>query len=158
MSGTQYIECSKCNVLYLRGSGLAFCPHRTEGEDPVRHPSHYTFGKFEVIDVLEDWFSSDPLLWQVGKYIARSSRKSNQLEDLRKAEWYLKRRIGQLERDSQLAVKPQTEEEHYERKDLGQFTGIVTDGERVRKLNEKRGFVGSADKQSDDRYSATSKR
>jgi len=34
--------------------------------DPVNHPAHYTFGKFEVIDVLEDFFSTDPLLWQVG--------------------------------------------------------------------------------------------
>jgi len=61
--------------------------------DPVNHPAHYTFGKFEVIDVLEDFFPADPLLWQVGKYIARAGRKGNALEDLEKAEWYLRRRI-----------------------------------------------------------------
>jgi hypothetical protein len=61
--------------------------------DPVNHPGHYTFGKYEVIDVLEDWFPADPLLWQVGKYIARAGRKGNTLEDLKKAAWYLKRRI-----------------------------------------------------------------
>lgn len=65
--------------------------------DNVNHPSHYTFGKFEVIDVLMDWFPSDPLLWQVGKYIARASRKGNELEDLKKARFYLERRIALLE-------------------------------------------------------------
>lgn len=69
--------------------------------DPVNHPPHYTYGKYEVIDVLEDWFPDDPLLWQVGKYIARCWRKGNALEDLRKAEFYLKRRIAMLERDEQ---------------------------------------------------------
>jgi hypothetical protein len=61
--------------------------------DPVNHPGHYTFGKYEVIDVLEDWFPTDPLLWQVGKYIARAGRKGNIAEDLKKAAWYLQRRI-----------------------------------------------------------------
>jgi chaperonin cofactor prefoldin len=65
--------------------------------DPVNSPSHYTFGRFEVIDVLEDWFPDDPLLWQVGKYIARAWRKDNALEDLKKARWYLDRRIARLE-------------------------------------------------------------
>ena len=64
-------------------------------KDNVNHPRHYTFGKHEVIDVLEDWFPSDPLLWQVGKYIARAWHKENMLEDLKKAAWYLNRRIEQ---------------------------------------------------------------
>jgi hypothetical protein len=62
-------------------------------DDPVNHPGHYTFGKYEVIDVLEDWFPADPLLWQVGKYIARAGRKGSLVEDLKKAAWYLQRRI-----------------------------------------------------------------
>ena len=66
---------------------------RTSGNDPVNHPGHYTFGKYEVINVLEDWFPTDPLLWQVGKYIARAGRKGNLVEDLKKAAWYLNRRI-----------------------------------------------------------------
>lgn len=66
--------------------------------DNVNHPNHYTFGKFEVIDVLLDWFKNDPLLWQVGKYIARSSRKGKELEDLKKARWYLNLKIKELEK------------------------------------------------------------
>ena len=65
--------------------------------DPVNHPPHYTSGKYEVIDVLEDWFQTEPLLWQVGKYIARAFHKGRPLQDLEKAQWYLARRIHQLE-------------------------------------------------------------
>jgi len=66
-------------------------------DDPVNHPKHYTFGAFEVIDVLQDWFPNNPLLWQVGKYIARAERKGRTLEDLRKAMFYLQREIERLE-------------------------------------------------------------
>jgi hypothetical protein len=65
----------------------------SDAHDPVNHPAHYTFGKYEVADVLEDWFPADPLLWQTGKYIARAGRKGPALQDLEKAAWYLARRI-----------------------------------------------------------------
>lgn len=65
-------------------------------KDMVNAPPHYTFGKFEVIDVLEDWFPKNPLLWQVGKYIARAEHKGNALQDLEKARFYLDRKINQL--------------------------------------------------------------
>lgn len=65
--------------------------------DPVTSPSHYTFGRFEVIDVLEDWFPTNPLLWNTGKYIARHKRKGKPIEDLKKARFYLDREIARLE-------------------------------------------------------------
>jgi hypothetical protein len=65
--------------------------------DPVNRPKHYTFGYFEVIEVLQDWFPKNPLLWQVGKYIARADHKGNALQDLRKARYYLQREIDRLE-------------------------------------------------------------
>ena len=68
--------------------------------DPVEHPAHYTFGKYEVIDVLEDWFPREPLLWQTGKYIARAAHKGKMLEDLKKARFYLDRRIARLEAEA----------------------------------------------------------
>lgn len=61
--------------------------------DPVNHPPHYTFGKYEVIDVLQDWFATNPLLWQVAKYIARADHKGNPVQDLEKAKFYLEREI-----------------------------------------------------------------
>jgi hypothetical protein len=69
----------------------------TKAVDMVNHPPHYTMGKFEVVDVLMDWFSTRPLEWQVGKYLARAQHKGNELEDLKKARWYLERRIVDLE-------------------------------------------------------------
>lgn len=67
-------------------------------KEMVNHPSHYTFGKYEVIDVLQDWFPNEPLLWQVCKYIARAGRKSKEkeIEDLEKAKWYLEFKINSL--------------------------------------------------------------
>jgi hypothetical protein len=67
--------------------------------DAVNHPKHYTFGQYEVLDVLMDWFADDPLLWQVGKYIARAKHKGQELEDLQKARFYLDKRIQKAERE-----------------------------------------------------------
>lgn len=63
--------------------------------DNVDHPKHYTFGKIEVIDTIEDWqlgFHEG----NVVKYVARAKHKGNELEDLKKAAWYLNRRIEEL--------------------------------------------------------------
>ena len=65
--------------------------------DMVNHPSHYNQGQYEVIDVLQDWFPEQPLEWQVVKYMARAQHKGQELEDLRKAEFYLKRLISEKE-------------------------------------------------------------
>ena len=65
-------------------------------EETVNHPQHYNQGKFEVIDVIEDW----QLGFNLGnaiKYIGRAPYKGKQLEDLKKALWYLQREISRLE-------------------------------------------------------------
>lgn len=66
--------------------------------DQVNHPAHYTDGKIEVIDFIED----KQLCFHLGnavKYISRAGKKdpSKTLEDLKKAQWYLARKIQQLE-------------------------------------------------------------
>lgn len=65
--------------------------------DDVNHPSHYTKGRFEVIDVIEDWCLGFHL-GNVVKYVARSAYKGRTLDDLKKARWYLDRMISLLER------------------------------------------------------------
>lgn len=60
--------------------------------DIINHPAHYTDGKFETIDAIESW----RLGYHLGnavKYISRAGKKSKdtELEDLRKARWYIKR-------------------------------------------------------------------
>jgi hypothetical protein len=67
-------------------------------DDPVNHPPHYTDGKIEVIDFIED----KNLNFHRGnavKYIARAGKKdkSREIEDLQKAAWYIDREIKRLE-------------------------------------------------------------
>lgn len=69
-------------------------PEPTPENDPVNHPSHYTDGKIEVIDFIED----KGLGFHLGnavKYIARAGKKdpSKTVQDLEKARWYLDREI-----------------------------------------------------------------
>ena len=66
--------------------------------DNVNHPAHYTDGKIEVIDFIED----KKLGFHLGntvKYICRAGKKDPEktIEDLQKAEWYLHRYIQKLQ-------------------------------------------------------------
>lgn len=65
--------------------------------DMVNHPPHYTFGKYEVIDVIEEWGLNFELANCV-KYIARAGKKIDLVEDMRKAQWYLQRYIYWLDK------------------------------------------------------------
>ena len=65
--------------------------------DSVNHPSHYTSGKIEVIDFIED----KHLNFNRGnavKYISRAGKKdaNAEIDDLRKAKWYIEREIKRL--------------------------------------------------------------
>ena len=67
-------------------------------KEMVNHPSHYNDGKIEVIDFIED----KNLNFHRGnavKYIARAGKKdkSKEVEDLKKAQWYIEREIKKLE-------------------------------------------------------------
>lgn len=76
-------------------------------KDSVNHPTHYTDGKIEVIEFIEDknfnYHRGNAI-----KYIARAGKKSptKEVEDLEKAVWYLKREIARLkdkgEKDEQV--------------------------------------------------------
>lgn len=65
--------------------------------DNVNHPAHYTHGKFECIDVLDD-ITKDLKGIEVictanaVKYLWRWKHK-NGLEDLKKAQWYINKLI-----------------------------------------------------------------
>lgn len=72
--------------------------------DIVNHPPHYTLGKIEVIDFIEDK-ELNFNLGNVVKYVARAGHKKSSgksldakaLEDLKKAQWYLNREIAMRE-------------------------------------------------------------
>lgn len=68
-------------------------------DDAVNHPAHYTSGRIEVIDFIED----QRLPYHLGnviKYVARAGKKdpSRTVEDLEKAAWYLNRYIQLLQK------------------------------------------------------------
>jgi hypothetical protein len=65
----------------------------------INHPSHYTDGKIEVIDFIEDKNLNFHRANAV-KYISRAGKKepSKEIEDLKKAVWYLNREIERLEK------------------------------------------------------------
>ena len=73
--------------------------------DNVNHPAHYTSGKIEVIDFIEDK-ELNFNLGNVVKYVSRCGRKKSPgksmdakaLEDLKKARWYLDREITTREK------------------------------------------------------------
>lgn len=72
--------------------------------DQVNHPPHYGGDTtYEAIKVIEAWrlgFS----LGNAVKYICRSGGKGKQLEDLRKAAWYLQREIEHMEAEALVAA------------------------------------------------------
>ena len=68
----------------------------------VNSPSHYTRGKQEVIDIIEEAIQDAPdvkpgmLQAQTLKYLLRLWLKGNALQDAQKAQWYLNRLIESL--------------------------------------------------------------
>ena len=64
--------------------------------DPVNQPSHYRVGEVEAIDYIAQQLGTgvkDYLLGNVHKYLHRHRFKGQAIEDLRKAEWYLRKLI-----------------------------------------------------------------
>jgi hypothetical protein len=74
-----------------------------EKVEMINHPNHYKFGEnnqYEVIKVCEAWdLHTDAYLFNVVKYVARAGKKdpAKEIEDLKKAAFYLNRRIKLLE-------------------------------------------------------------
>jgi hypothetical protein len=67
----------------------------------VNHPEHYNVGGIEVIDAIEAWgFGEGFDRGNAIKYIARAGRKDpeTEIEDLKKARWYIDEEIKRLER------------------------------------------------------------
>lgn len=70
-------------------------------KESVNHPTHYggEDNTYEAIKVIESW-GLDFCLGNVVKYISRAGKKdpAKELEDLKKALWYLDRRIKQIQK------------------------------------------------------------
>ena len=70
----------------------------TEEDDDVDSPAHYhsLVGTMEAIDVIEA-YNLNFNLGNAIKYILRSGKKDDEIQDLKKAMWYLKREIKILD-------------------------------------------------------------
>ena len=101
-----FTDCGSCQGKGFIRSGAGApvqaewqCPHcekRSTSSSAVDHPPHYNTGKYEVIEVIEDWglgFHAG----NVVKYVARAKHKGCEIEDLKKARWYLDRLITSLD-------------------------------------------------------------
>lgn len=92
-------------LIYAPGERQAMPMHPVpspQTKDAVNHPSHYTAGKVEVIDYIEQVCAlypgtEAPHVANSIKYLSRAPLKGKKLEDLKKARWYLDRLISKLE-------------------------------------------------------------
>jgi len=77
----------------------------SNNKEMVNHPEHYG-GKeniYEVVKVCEAWgLDKDAYIFNVVKYVARAGKKDTdkELQDMKKALWYLNRKIERLESNS----------------------------------------------------------
>lgn len=76
---------------------------KTMSIEMVNHPNYYggDDNTYEVIKVCEAWdLDKDAYLFNVVKYVARAGKKdqTKELEDLKKAAFYLNRKIENLEK------------------------------------------------------------
>jgi hypothetical protein len=66
--------------------------------DDINSPRHYTQGHYESIEMIEDQGHGEGFCYgNALKYIHRARFKGDEVRDLRKACWYLERRIKQLD-------------------------------------------------------------
>lgn len=85
----------RCDYVGLVHSARCSALGVTEA-DMVNHPPHYTAhpSGVECIEITE-WFGFN--LGNAIKYIWRADEKGREIEDLRKARWYLDREIAKRE-------------------------------------------------------------
>lgn len=84
-----------------RKNRLLLAMQGIEKTDLVNKPPHYTTGGIDFLDYAEaKGLTENAYLFNVVKYVSRAGKKVgvDPLEDLRKAEFYLKREIARRER------------------------------------------------------------
>lgn len=97
------------------GCDMVKCPKykriiHSKKNDPVNRPAHYTDGKIEVIEYIEDK-KLGFCLGNAVKYISRAGKKdpTKEVEDLKKAIWYIDRRIKEI---NEKPIEVITKEKH----------------------------------------------
>jgi hypothetical protein len=74
----------------------------SEDKEMVNHPDHYKFGinnEYEAIKVIDAWgLDNDFYLGNAVKYLSRAGKKDDTVQDLKKAIWYIEKKIEKLEK------------------------------------------------------------
>jgi len=79
-------------------------------KENINHPSHYggENNPYEAIKIIEH-YNLGFHLGNVLKYVLRSDKKENEVEDLKKAKWYIERKIKHLENEKWNTLKSKLE-------------------------------------------------
>lgn len=101
-SAEERISWCKPSVELKRGVRDTLLHQLLPSDNNVNHPSHYNDGEIEVIDYIEDK-KLNFHLGNVVKYVSRAGKKcaDKEIEDLKKAKWYLDRYIEKLEKKNE---------------------------------------------------------
>ena len=71
-------------------------------KEMVNHPDHYKFGinnEYEAIKVIDAWgLDNDFYLGNAVKYLSRAGKKDDTVQDLKKAIWYIEKKIEKLQK------------------------------------------------------------
>lgn len=68
-------------------------------KDNVNHPCHYTYGGYETIDfITHPNVKADFVSGNIIKYVSRAGKKDSSAinEDLKKAEWYVNKKLDSI--------------------------------------------------------------
>jgi hypothetical protein len=112
--------------------------------EAVSHPIHYNIGNIEVIDAINAWqlnFSRGNAV----KYIARAGHKdkSKEIEDLKKAVWYIQHEIsileGKNEKKDTIDSACYDLERCYECKEARPCVGCAYNGNKLEVINILKG-------------------
>lgn len=88
-------------VQQLKNELDAYDKYKTKNTDLVNNPPHYTTGGIDFIDFAEaKGLTENAYLFNVVKYVVRAGKKVDvdPVQDLEKAEFYLKREIARRKR------------------------------------------------------------
>jgi len=73
----------------------------SENKEMVNHPSHYggENNVYEAIKVIDAWgLDNDFYLGNAVKYLSRAGKKDDTVQDLKKAIWYIEKKIEKLQK------------------------------------------------------------
>lgn len=95
------LHCGVCSSVIAPNGTCYYCKAHDErkaaSQEKVNHPAHYGGDTtYEAIKVIEAW-GLGFCLGNAVKYICRSGKKGDALEDLKKAAWYLQREIEAMQ-------------------------------------------------------------